>query len=64
MNPSNPANQENPAKQENPPSQENQADDGLRRLLTWTFIALGVTLVLAAIGVALAIYFFDPGADW
>ncbi|MBA3887635.1 MAG: hypothetical protein H0X67_18170 [Acidobacteria bacterium] len=37
-------------------------DDGLRQVLTWTFIALGVTLVLAAIGVTLAVYWFDPGA--
>jgi hypothetical protein len=34
-------------------------DDGLRRLLTWTFIALAVTLLLAAAGVALAVYWFD-----
>jgi hypothetical protein len=37
-------------------------DDGLRRVLTWTFIALAVTLLLAAIGVALVVYLFDPGA--
>jgi hypothetical protein len=37
-------------------------DDGLKRLLTWTFIALVITLLLAAIGVALAVYFFDAGA--
>jgi hypothetical protein len=43
-------------------SQKSQPDDGLRRVLTWTFIALGVTLVLAAIGVSLVVYWFDPGA--
>ena len=36
-------------------------DDGLRRLLTWTFVALAVTLILAALGVSLAVYWFDPG---
>jgi hypothetical protein len=36
-----------------------EKDDGLRRLLTWTFIALGVTLILAAIGASLAVYWFD-----
>jgi type VI protein secretion system component VasF len=34
-------------------------DDGLRRMLTWTFAALVVTLVMAYIGVSLAIRFFD-----
>jgi hypothetical protein len=34
-------------------------DPGLRRLLTWTFIALVVSLVMAFIGVTLAIRFFD-----
>jgi hypothetical protein len=31
-------------------------------VLTWTFIALGITLLLAAIGVTLVVYLFDPGA--
>jgi len=34
-------------------------DPGLRRMLTWTFIALVVSLVMAFIGVALAVQFFD-----
>jgi hypothetical protein len=34
-------------------------DPGLRRMLTWTFIALVVSLVMAFIGVTLAIRFFD-----
>ena len=34
-------------------------DPGLRRMLTWTFIALVVSLVMAFIGVALAVRFFD-----
>ena len=38
-------------------------DDGLRRLLTWTFIALVITLLLAAAGVALVTYLFDPGVN-
>jgi hypothetical protein len=36
-----------------------EADTGLRRILTWTFLALVVSLVMAYIGVALAIWFFD-----
>jgi hypothetical protein len=43
--------------QETPPPPP--PDDGLRRLLTWTFIALGVTLVLAAIGVTIVVYWFE-----
>ena len=35
------------------------SDDGLRRMLTWTFAALIVSLVMAYIGVSLAIWFFD-----
>jgi hypothetical protein len=35
------------------------ADTGLRRILTWTFVALVVSLVMAYIGVSLAIRFFD-----
>jgi type VI protein secretion system component VasF len=34
-------------------------DNGLRRMLTWTFAALIVSLVMAYIGVTLAILFFD-----
>ena len=34
-------------------------DTGLRRILTWTFVALVVSLVMAYIGVGLAIRFFD-----
>jgi hypothetical protein len=34
-------------------------DTGLRRMLTWTFVALVVSLVMAYIGVSLAIRFFD-----
>jgi hypothetical protein len=34
-------------------------DTGLRRMLTWTFVALVVSLVMAYIGVGLAIRFFD-----
>jgi hypothetical protein len=34
-------------------------DNGLRRILTWTFVALVVSLVMAYIGVTLAIRFFD-----
>jgi hypothetical protein len=35
------------------------ADTGLRRMLTWTFLALVVSLVMAYIGVTLAIRYFD-----
>ena len=34
-------------------------DTGLRRMLIWTFVALVVSLVMAYIGVSLAIRFFD-----
>ena len=34
-------------------------DTGLRRILTWTFVALVVSLLMAYIGVGLAIRFFD-----
>ncbi len=34
-------------------------DTGLRRVLTWTFVALVVSLLMAYIGVGLAIHFFD-----
>jgi hypothetical protein len=36
-------------------------DDGLRRVLTWTLIALVASLVMAGIGVTLAVRFFDRG---
>jgi hypothetical protein len=34
-------------------------DDGLRRVLTWTLIALVVSLVMAAVGATLAVRWFD-----
>ena len=34
-------------------------DDGLRRVLTWTLIALVVSLVMAAVGAMLAVRWFD-----
>jgi hypothetical protein len=34
-------------------------DDGLRRMLIYTFIALVVSLVMAFIGVTLAVRYFD-----
>jgi hypothetical protein len=34
-------------------------DDGLRQVLTWTFIALVVSLLMTMIGVTLAIRWFD-----
>jgi hypothetical protein len=34
-------------------------DTGLRRVLTWTFIALAVTLLMTGLAVALAVHFFD-----
>jgi hypothetical protein len=34
-------------------------DDGLRRVLTWTLVALVVTVVMAAVGAALMIRWFD-----
>lgn len=34
-------------------------DNGLRLILTWTFAALVVSLVMAYIGVSLAVRFFD-----
>jgi hypothetical protein len=34
-------------------------DDGLRRVLTWTLIALVVSLLMAAVGVTLAVRWFD-----
>jgi hypothetical protein len=34
-------------------------DPGLRRMLTWTFIALVVSVVMAMVGAALVVHFFD-----
>ena len=34
-------------------------DTGLRRMLTWTFVALVISLLMALVGVTLAIHFFD-----
>jgi hypothetical protein len=34
-------------------------DDGLRKLLTWTFIAFVVAILMAIVGVNLAIRYFD-----
>jgi hypothetical protein len=45
-----------------PPVPPLPPDDGLRRVLTWTFIALAITLLLAGLGVTLVVYLFDPGA--
>jgi hypothetical protein len=35
------------------------ADNGLRRMLIWTLVALVASLLLAVLGVNLAIHFFD-----
>jgi hypothetical protein len=34
-------------------------DDGLRRVLTWTLIALVISLLMTLVGVTLAIRWFD-----
>jgi len=34
-------------------------DTGLRRMLTWTFVALVVSILMAFAGVSLAIRWFD-----
>jgi hypothetical protein len=44
--------------QSQPPA---QPDDGLRKMLTWTFIALVIAVVMAMLGVSLVIKVFDPG---
>jgi hypothetical protein len=36
-----------------------QPDTGLRKLLTWTFVALVGSLILTYFGVTLAIKYFD-----
>ena len=41
------------------PNENVKDDPGLRRMLTWTFVALVVSLVMAYIAVALAVRFFD-----
>lgn len=38
---------------------ERSKDDGLRRVLTWTLIALVISLLMALVGVTLAIRYFD-----
>jgi hypothetical protein len=38
---------------------EEPSDPGLRRIMTWTLIALVVSLIMTAIGVGLAIHYFD-----
>ena len=40
-------------------SNADEKDLGWRRMMTWTLIALVVTLVLTAIALYLVIYFFD-----
>ena len=39
----------------------NTPDDGLKRIMTWTFVALAAALVLAAVGVYLVTALF--GSD-
>jgi hypothetical protein len=36
-----------------------QKDDGLRRVLAWTVVALVVSLLMALVGVTLAVHYFD-----
>jgi hypothetical protein len=43
------------------PDEPHGPDDGLRRVLTWTLIALIATLIMAGVGVTLAVRFFDRG---
>jgi hypothetical protein len=38
---------------------DQQPDSGWRRMMTWTLIALVVSLAMTAVGVYLVIYFFD-----
>lgn len=40
-----------------------QRDNGLRKLLTWTIIALVLSILAALFGVSLVIRLFDPGAN-
>lgn len=37
-----------------------EPDNGLRKVLTWTFIALVITLLAAMVAVDLVIRIFDP----
>jgi hypothetical protein len=39
--------------------EDGDRDTGLRKMLTWTFVALVLSLILTAIGVGLAIKYFD-----
>jgi anti-sigma-K factor RskA len=41
------------------PRPEPSRDADWRRMMMWTFIALLVTLVMTAVAVYLAVYFFD-----
>jgi hypothetical protein len=56
-----------PAQNQPREQQQQQAaphrDDGLRKLLTWTFIALVVAIAMAVLGVGLVIKVFDPGVS-
>jgi hypothetical protein len=54
--------QDHPREEQRPQSPPQQ-DDGLRKLLTWTFIALVVAIVMAVLGVGLVIKVFDPGVS-
>jgi len=38
---------------------DDDRDPGWRKLMTWTFVALVFSLILTAIGVTLAIKYFD-----
>ena len=38
---------------------EQPPDTGWRRMMTWTLIALIITLVMTAVAVYLVIYFYD-----
>lgn len=46
--------------EEQRPNPVKPSDPGLRRLLTYTFIALVVSLILAFLAMTLAVRFFDP----
>lgn len=43
------------------PAVSEEKDNGLRKILTWTFIALVLAILAAVVGVDLAIRMFDPG---
>ena len=38
-----------------------EKDDGLRRLLIWTFVALVLAVAMAVVGVQIVTHLFDPG---